>query len=305
MTSDAWHKSLDPKVKGTWNLHKALQGRDSELEFFLLLSSITGSLGTATEANYCAANSFQDAFARYRRSLGLPATALGLGMIAEVGYLHENPEIEKLLKRKGIQAINETELLQICDFALSGQRRKSWPGSEHFAESHILTGLETQGMVKLRQQGFDGTHHILNDPRAKIIANALAVEMKKATQSAASEPKDSSHQLAAVAACLKPGGTLCATPTDPALLEAIQAVVIEKMLNLLLLSPDQLTPHIPLGTFGMDSMLAADGRHFVFRTFQVDIPFLTLLAPSTTVASLAEIIGIQLWSREGENEKGA
>ncbi|KAI9778192.1 MAG: hypothetical protein M1816_004246, partial [Peltula sp. TS41687] len=34
----------------------------------------------------CAANAFQAAFARYRLSQGLPARAIALGMILEVGF---------------------------------------------------------------------------------------------------------------------------------------------------------------------------------------------------------------------------
>ena len=41
-------------------------------------------------------------------------------------------------------------------------------------------------------------------------------------------------------------------------------------------------------------MLAAELRQFIYHTFQVDISFLTLLAKSTSVASLAEFIARQL-----------
>jgi hypothetical protein len=298
MTSQAWHKSLDPKVKGALNLHKAIHGKDTQLDFFLMLSSMSGSLGTATEANYCSANSFLDSFARYRRSTGLPATAVGLGIISEVGYLHEHPEIEKLMLRKGIQSINEQELLQICDLALSSQEDNDWPGCDHFAEGHFLTGLESQGMVKIKKQGFEASSHVLDDPRAEILANALFDEYEKATKSELTEKENSSDQLSSFMAFLRPSDGSSANPTDPGLLSAIQSILAQKICTLLLLSPEQLTPHMPLGTFGMDSMLAADSRHFIFHTFHVDVPFLMLLAPSTSVASLAEIIALQLCSDE-------
>lgn len=298
MTSQAWHKSLDPKVKGALNLHQALQGRDSQLDFFLLLSSMSGSLGTATEANYCSANAFLDAFAKYRRSIGLPAIAVGLGIISEVGYLHEHPEIEKLLLRKGIQPINELETLQICDLALSTPAFSNWPGRDHFAEGHLLTGLETQGMVKIRKQGFEALSHVLDDPRADILANALFDEYDKATQSKATEKENSDSQLSSIG-FLNPDGSIATCPTDPALLSAIEIIVAQKISDLLLLSAE-LNSYTPLGTFGMDSMLAADSRHFIFHTFHVDIPFLMLLAPSTTVASLAQTIASQLHTRSSK-----
>ncbi|RYP11736.1 hypothetical protein DL765_007632 [Monosporascus sp. GIB2] len=58
MSNEAWHTIIQPKWAGTWNLHNALavDGRDKQLDFFHLTSSVSGSVGTATESNYCAAN---------------------------------------------------------------------------------------------------------------------------------------------------------------------------------------------------------------------------------------------------------
>jgi len=258
---------------------------------------MSGSLGTATEANYCSANAFLDEFACYRRSTGRPGTAIGLGIISEVGYLHDHPEIEKLLLRKGIQPINEQELLQICDIALSNQGKSLAPPScQPFAEGHLLTGLESRGMVNLRRQGFEALSHVLEDPRAELLANSLFEEYEKEAKIDFLVKDAPGTQLSTVLAVLRPNGVRCASPTDIALLDAIQSVVGSKICDLLLLTAEQLTPHTPLGTFGMDSMLAADSRHFIFHTFHVDVPFLVLLAPHTAVASLAGLIGFQLWS---------
>ncbi|XP_044717410.1 KR domain-containing protein [Hirsutella rhossiliensis] len=73
MSNDAWHTGIRPKWQGTWNLHDALEGHDEALDFFLMTSSLSGSCGTATESNYCAANGFLDAFTRWRRGQGKPA----------------------------------------------------------------------------------------------------------------------------------------------------------------------------------------------------------------------------------------
>jgi len=95
MPHAAWHTGIQPKWRGTWNIHEALQGIDDQLEFFLMTSSVSGSVSTATESNYCSANDFLDAFARHRRSLGKPVTSIGFGMISEVGYLHETPRSKR------------------------------------------------------------------------------------------------------------------------------------------------------------------------------------------------------------------
>ena len=63
MPNKYWHTGIDPKVTETWNLHNAVKVKDFEMEFFLMISSVSGSVGTATESDYYSANYFFDVFA--------------------------------------------------------------------------------------------------------------------------------------------------------------------------------------------------------------------------------------------------
>ncbi len=63
MSNKSWHNPVKPKVQGSWNLHNSIRGKDGTLEFFLMTSSVAGSVGTAIESDYTAANSFMDNFA--------------------------------------------------------------------------------------------------------------------------------------------------------------------------------------------------------------------------------------------------
>ena len=287
MSNQSWHASIRPKVQGTWNLHNALRdgARDAQLDFFLMTSSISGTVGTATESNYCSGNAFLDSFARHRAGLGLPATSVGLGMIAEVGYLHEHPAIERLLKRKGISAITEDELLQIVDLALAHPRpSSSSTGRPHHYDtlvtSHLLTGIEFAGLQEQRDRGFEGDNHVLADPRASLFAAAFARSSSNNNNTtkgatAVGLPKE-------VAKALRNGASV---------LDAIRAIVTKKISNLILLPADKLSPSQHLGDFGLDSMLAAEFRTFVFKAFGgVDVPFMTLLAKETSVDGLARIV---------------
>ncbi|GFN14344.1 polyketide synthase [Aspergillus tubingensis] len=285
MPHNAWYTTMGPKVQGTWNLHNALRknGRDSQLDFFVMTSSISGTIGTATESNYCAANSFLDAFARYRNHLGLPAISIGYGMISEVGYLHEHPDIEALMKRGGVHPINEDELIQIMNMALVNQEPCTWDFRyDHLAGSHILTGVEFTSLREQRERGFEGDNHVLADPRAALFtasfARGAAGEGKSETQKAAA------HLLGDIAQALRDNQSVESS------LDALRAVVSKKISNLILLPENDLKADQPLGDSGLDSMLAAEFRTFIFRMFEVDIPFVVLLKRSTTVNHLVDMI---------------
>ena len=76
MTANAWQTVLDPKVKGSYNLHFATL--DRPLDFFLCFSSILAIIGFMSEANYAAANGFMDSFMAWRRKQGLPGTSMNI-----------------------------------------------------------------------------------------------------------------------------------------------------------------------------------------------------------------------------------
>ncbi|TVY83962.1 Reducing polyketide synthase DEP5 [Lachnellula suecica] len=282
MSNEYWHTGIDPKLVGSWNLYNAVKSRANDLDFFMMTSSVSGSVGTATEGNYCAANYFLDVFSRFLKSQGIPGVSLGLGMISEVGYLHENPDIEALLLRKGIQAINEDELLQIIDISLSFKGASSTIYDIN-ASGHILTGLEPLGLKLLRKQGFTGTNPTLNDPRANLLASALDSESD-------ANLKSSSGLPAELADAIAKGGE------DSSVLEAVVSLVLKRFSNLVLLPLDKIDASRELAKFGMDSMLAAEFRTWFYQAFKVDIPFFSLLAKTTTLNVLAEMVAEQVLS---------
>ena len=74
---------------GTWNLHELLP---TDLDFFILLSSLAGIIGSVSQANYAAGNVFQDALVRYRRQKGLAAQSLDIGVMTGIGYGEEHQD---------------------------------------------------------------------------------------------------------------------------------------------------------------------------------------------------------------------
>ena len=286
MSNKSWHTSVAPKVQGTWNLHNATLSHEpskaiNSVDMFLMTSSVAGSVGTATESNYTAANSFMDNFAKYRRTQGLPALSIGLGAISEVGYLHENPEIEAVLLRKGITPIKEEELLSIIDISLSRE-----PKLEP-TEAHVLTGLETQGMKKLRRMGFEGTIPTLNDPRAAILASSLDGESDLHSK------KTDTGLPPSLAATLETENC-----DEDMVKETITTIVLQRLANLILVPAGKIDREMPLVKWGMDSMLAAEFRTWFFMAFGVDVPFLLLLGDAVTPNVLGELVMREMLAAE-------
>ena len=107
LDQERMQRVMAPKVEGAWNLHRATL--DRPLDFFIMYSSLSTVIGTPGQANYVAANMYLEALAEYRRGRGLPALALGLGPLSDVGYLTGNPTVNDLHKRVGIDGISSRQ----------------------------------------------------------------------------------------------------------------------------------------------------------------------------------------------------
>ncbi|PYH96569.1 polyketide synthase [Aspergillus ellipticus CBS 707.79] len=286
MTHEYWREGTAAKIEGAWNLHNALSHSDRErqLDFFIMTSSINGKIGTATESNYCAANNFLDVFARYRRTLGRTALSIGLGAIAEVGYLHEHSHIEELLLRKGIRFLTEGDVLQIFDLALSDSPTSAHP-SDAVTQSLLLSGVEVTTLQRYHQQGYKTFWHSLTDVRFSVLINALRRSSSGSTAAGAGGGGNT-HESALRSAL--------AAKDKARLLAAIQETVTQKLSYMVLIPVDKINVKTSLADFAMDSMLASELRQHIFSAAKVDISFLTIMSPQTSVSTLCATIASAL-----------
>ncbi|GAA2404733.1 hypothetical protein GCM10010191_10580 [Actinomadura vinacea] len=113
------------KVDAARHLHD-LAG---DVSAFVLFSSASGTLGSAAQGNYAAANAFLDALAAQRRSRGLPAVSLAWGLWDERSGLTGTLDDADLrrMARLGLRPLSTADGLALFDAALGADRALSVP----------------------------------------------------------------------------------------------------------------------------------------------------------------------------------
>jgi NADP-dependent 3-hydroxy acid dehydrogenase YdfG/acyl carrier protein len=83
VTEERLDRVMRPKAAGAWNLHRQIG--NASLDFFILFSSIAAVMGQPGLTSYASANSFLDSLARYRRAKGLKALSIQWAPWAAIG----------------------------------------------------------------------------------------------------------------------------------------------------------------------------------------------------------------------------
>ncbi|CAG8003769.1 unnamed protein product [Penicillium olsonii] len=244
MQSEDYSDVMKPKYQGTWNLHRNLP---SDLDFFVMLSSISGVIGNATQAAYASGCAFQDSFAAYRQSLGLAAVSLDLGAISDAGYLAENKELAQKMKRQGFQGMDSKRLLGLIEVAISelrGERTQMITGLGRWKEGESLGNFDEPVFSHFRYQS--GGY---GDPSSQTSSELLKAELSSAR---------TTDQAAAL---------VC---------EAIS----KKLATHLSIPVENIDSSNRVSEYGVDSHVAIELRDWIFRSMACTIPILEILAKS-------------------------
>lgn len=267
MTFEAWKQSVSPKVIGAQNLHSALG--NMPLDFFIMTSSVSSIFGTPGQANYAAANSYLDALARHRVKRGNPAISVVLPMVLGVGVVAENAGLEDSLTRKGMYGIDEEHLLQSFEAAIVSRNLKQ-------PLDHVVVGLDP---IKLRKA--------VNDPIATdsfwCEDNRFSHTVHAMDSSAGVSLGDDGKQSIL--------NTLRAAASISDAVAAVNEHFADKLTRMLMLSHDDVDPNVgSIASYGIDSMIGAELRNWIFKEFKLDVPFQQLLGPSLTIARFASLV---------------
>ncbi|MCM2369159.1 type I polyketide synthase [Aporhodopirellula aestuarii] len=114
MELDHLHEAMAPKTRGAWNLHLALS---EPLDFFVMFSSVAGTMGSPGQGNYAAGNAFLDAIALHRRRMGMPATSIAWGPWDAEG-MAATPEVRRQLAERGMTPLMPQTAMHVLDQAI-------------------------------------------------------------------------------------------------------------------------------------------------------------------------------------------
>ncbi|KAK4243208.1 hypothetical protein C7999DRAFT_36471 [Corynascus novoguineensis] len=262
-----WTTSLAPKVYGAMNLHSVLTELEVPLDFFLMTSSVSGILGTPGQANYAAANSYLDALARHMNRQRGTKTAISciIPMVLGVGVVAENDEIEDALRRKGMYGIDEDHLLQSFEAGLASE------------SDHIVIGLDPMLLRRAAADSDDTDAGFwLDDSRFSHVVHT----MRGSGPDSAPSGGDVNILAAAVKAAAE------SSPAEGVAL--IESHFVRKMATMLMMDEESFdVASGSIASYGIDSMIGAELRNWIFREYRIDIPFQQLLAPSLTISKFA------------------
>jgi acyl transferase domain-containing protein/D-arabinose 1-dehydrogenase-like Zn-dependent alcohol dehydrogenase/acyl carrier protein len=107
---------LRPKVDGAELLDELTAGLD--LKAFVLFSSLSGTFGSAGQANYAAANAHLDALAQRRRAQGRVATSVAWGPWSGAGMATRGDIVADLLRRQGFSSLPPDAAIGALDRAV-------------------------------------------------------------------------------------------------------------------------------------------------------------------------------------------
>lgn len=277
MTLDDYHTAIHAKFSGTWNLHRVSEEQQQPLDFFTLLSSISGIVGNKGQANYSAGNTFLDAFADYRRSLGLRANSVDLGLIQDVGYVAEQEGFEARFDTRQWTPITEGTLRKILSYSILQQDDATGAAINADSAAQLITGI-----------GFPLPEDadIKRDARfGYLFQNSGAGSDVKEGGSG----KQGDENVRAFRTLHKSG-------SDRAGLVKIGVEVVAAQLAKILRLETEIEPAKPLMAFGLDSLAAVELRNWIRLELGAELTTLDI-----TNASSLNALGDKLVSKLTQN----
>lgn len=269
MTLDQWNTASDPKVKGAWHLHEATLEAGIDLDFFVLLSSMSGLNGQPGQANYAGANTFLDAFAQYRNNAGLAASSIDIGAVADMGYAARDDTLLQRLIKNGYSGVTESEMIEATTAAIMYPTIRSDANAQRDVFIH-QSSFAT---------GFGSTESLSSpDNRSWWKKDIRMAVWHNIGDDTADKSSEGNNSLKSFVAGAKNEADILRKP------ETVSYIALEigkQLMNLLLKPDEELDVSLPLAQLGLDSLVGIELRNWWRQVFGLDISVLQLMGLGT------------------------
>ncbi|RAK95751.1 type I polyketide synthase [Aspergillus ibericus CBS 121593] len=263
LTYESWKSTTTPKAQGSWNLHELLP---RGMDFFVLMSSVSGIFGAISDSGYAAGNTFKDGLARYRIGLGEKAVSLDLGLILTAGYFKDNPESrDHFLANNVLDEVTESELHAVLDTYCDPSRDEI-----SMLESQVVVGITPT----MREKGMHKADW-LDRPLFQHLSLVNGAESGKSDDS----------NLAALFAG-------AASTTEAA--EIAMRATREKLSVMMSTPVDEIDTDKPIHQYGVDSLAAVELRNWFARELRADLAMFDILGG----ASIASVVTLAVGKSE-------
>nr|QCQ29630.1 polyketide synthase-nonribosomal peptide synthase [Alternaria oxytropis] len=278
MDVESLNATLRPKVTGSGYLDKFFS--TGNLDYFVLFSSAAAIGNNGGQSNYNAANLFMTSLVANRRSRGLAASVIHVGVVVDIGYVaRQDRKLPEHLRKQGYMLTSESD----AHFLFAEGVLASPADSQLCAE--ILMGLE------LFRDHPDATSRPpwYNDARL----SHLIVEPEDDAADAKEGHDDVLHIR----------GRLDQVKSPQEGHNLVQEAFSAKLEVLMQLDAGGVNAHIPLLDMGFDSLLAVETRTWFWQELHVDVPVLRFLEGDTVHQISEEIVTQYLANRSKEESQ--
>jgi acyl carrier protein len=254
MTVEQYMAAVRPKVQGSWNLHEQLL--DHDLDFFVMLSSLSGIVGLPSQCNYAAGGSYEDALAKYRILKGLPAAVVDIGVVQAVGVVAENQDLAEGLRRLGYKPLIEDNVLTSIEAIVADPPK-----------SQVLIGL-------------DGA-----DWESSGLIRDLRFTPLKVRDSAQSNGGGTGSGPAGELISL-----LASASSMEAAVAAVTASISKKLVDIFLMAEEDVDPSKPPTTYGVDSLSAVELRNMLSLKAGAEVSIFKIMQSASITDLAASVV---------------
>ncbi|KAI1386965.1 uncharacterized protein F4822DRAFT_438048 [Hypoxylon trugodes] len=267
LTHTQWEQTVRSKVHTSLSLHAALP---ENLDFFILLSSVSGILGNPGQSNYAAGCTFQDSLARYRNYNGQRAISIDLGVVRAVGVVSENELLQKKFAGlKDFAQIGEDEILGCLDVCCDPEQQQFF--SSDPKRSHIVMGIATP--AKLITHGFEPAEFVQRPLFARF-SRPVGMSQNSGSSdnvnyAALFRQSESAEERASI----------------------VVKALARKLARALSIQPEDIDAEAdqPLHAFGVDSLVAVELRNWVAKEFAADVAVFELMG-GRSITAVGELV---------------